>query len=105
MILLQYFKGVSDPVRLRIIHLLTQRDKLCVCQITDALSLPQSTVSRHLNILKHSGLLVAERKGKWIYYLLTDSVEVAAISALIRNSSTSDQQLQHDLLNVKDLVC
>jgi len=105
MTLLPLFKGLSDPVRLRIAHLLAQRDKLCVCDITDALSLPQSTVSRHLNTLKHSGLVVAERRGKWVYYYMTNTTDVAVISELIRKGALTDEQLQHDLARLKESNC
>lgn len=106
MCLLPLFKGLSDPVRLRIAHLLTQRRELCVCHITEALALPQSTVSRHLNTLRQSGLIVAERRGKWVYYSLLNSHEhVAAIAGMIRSSALNDTQLQQDLLNLKDSTC
>jgi ArsR family transcriptional regulator len=104
--LLQLFKGLSDPVRLRIAHLLTQRDELCVCHLTEALSLPQSTVSRHLNTLRNSGLVKAERRGKWVYYrMLNSNAHVEAISDLVRSSAVSDEQLKRDLANLKESVC
>jgi len=104
--LLHLFKGLSDPVRLRITHLLTQKDELCVCHLTDALCLPQSTVSRHLNTLRNSGLVEAERRGKWVYYRMLNSKEhVEAISELIRSSAVSDEQLQSDLANLKESSC
>jgi ArsR family transcriptional regulator len=104
--LLHLFKGLSDPVRLRIAHLLTQRDELCVCHLTDALSLPQSTVSRHLNTLRNSGLVEAERRGKWVYYrMLGSNNHVEAISKLIRSSAVSDEQLQSDLAKLKESIC
>jgi len=105
MTLLPLFKGLSDPVRLRIAHLLVQKGELCVCHITDALSLPQSTVSRHLNTLKHCGLVVAERRGKWVYYDLTHADDVAALARLIKSSSTTDEQLQQDLAKLKESIC
>ncbi len=104
--LLHLFKGLSDPVRLRIAHLLTQRDELCVCHLTDVLSLPQSTVSRHLNTLRNSGLVEAERRGKWVYYrMLNSNAHVEAISDLIRNSAVSDKQLQSDIASLKESIC
>lgn len=104
--LLHLFKGLSDPVRLRIAHLLTQRDELCVCHVTDALSLPQSTVSRHLNTLRNSGLVEAERRGKWVYYsMLSSNTHVEAISDIIKSSAVSDEQLQSDLAKLKESVC
>jgi len=104
--LLHLFKGLADPIRLRIAHLLTQKDELCVCHLTDALSLPQSTVSRHLNILRNSGLVEAERRGKWVYYrMLHADAHVHAIAELIRNSAVADDQLQQDLENLKESIC
>ncbi len=76
-----------------------------MCDITDALSLPQSTVSRHLNTLKHCSLVIAERKGKWIYYDMTNSTDVCVISELIKNASLSDEQLQQDLAKLKESNC
>jgi len=72
-----------------------------VCDITDALSLPQSTVSRHLNTLKHYGLVVAERKGKWVYYDMSNCTDVNVISELIKGASLSDEQLQQDLARLE----
>lgn len=103
--LLPLFRGLSDPVRLRIVHLLCQKQELCGCHLTDALSLPQSTVSRHLNTLRINGLVEAQRKGKWVYYRMIDTENVAIIANLIRASCTGDEQLQKDLSNLKDTSC
>ncbi len=105
MSLVPIFKGLSDPVRLRIAHLLAQKKELCVCHITDALSLPQSTVSRHLNTLKNCGLVLAERRGKWVYYNMARTDEITAIADMITNSAVSDQLLQADLANLKESTC
>lgn len=69
-ILLGELKSLSDPIRLRIINLLYSGE-LCVCKIVQVLSLPQSTVSRHLTILKNAGLVDDTKKGQWSYYKLT----------------------------------
>lgn len=103
--LVQLFKGFSDPVRIRIVHLLLHKGELCVCHITDALALPQSTVSRHLNTLKSCGLVTAKRRGKWVYYRMVESGEVAAIADLIRNSGLTDGQFKQDLSRLKDRSC
>ena len=62
-------KTLSDPTRLRILMLLT-KGELCVCNITEVLILPQSTVSRQIARLKLFGLVTDRRQGKWIYYKL-----------------------------------
>lgn len=63
------FKALADPTRLRIVVLLTRRD-MCVCDLTEVLSLPQSTVSRHMGILKSAGLVSDTRQGRWVHYSL-----------------------------------
>lgn len=66
-------KALSDPTRLRIVSLL-RHGELCVCDLTEALQIPQSTVSRHLASLKNAGWVKSRRSGKWMHYLLLDDV-------------------------------
>ncbi len=49
------FKALSDPTRLRCITLLSSHDELCVCELTQALDLPQPKVSHHLAALRKAG--------------------------------------------------
>ena len=65
------FKAVGDPTRTRILKLL-ENGGLCVCQVQAVLGLAPSTVSKHLTILKHAGLVEDRRDGKWIEYALTE---------------------------------
>ncbi len=65
------FKVLSDDTRLRVLNLmLTAEASLCVCEITDALQVPQYQVSKHLFLLRSMGLVSAERRGTWVYYSL-----------------------------------
>lgn len=66
------FKALSDENRLRIIKLLLGCPKsICVCEIVEALNLPQYLISKQLNILKKVGLVQCEKRGKWAYYSLS----------------------------------
>ena len=68
---LKVFKSLGDETRLRIVNLLVQSgERLCVCEMTDALLVPQYQVSRHLSVLRHAGIVHSERDGTWIYYAL-----------------------------------
>jgi len=67
--LVNLFKLLSDESRLRVILLLAQ-DKLCVCEITGILDLPQPTVSKALSKLRDLDLVMDERSEKYIYYSL-----------------------------------
>lgn len=66
-------KVLADEHRLAILALLA-RGELCVCHLVDILDLPQSTVSRHLAVLKRAGLVRDRRDehdGRWTHYTLT----------------------------------
>lgn len=67
--LVQYFKALSDPVRLRILQLLAGGE-MCVCELEESLHMSQPAVSHHLRLLKKAGLVLNRREGKWIYYAL-----------------------------------
>ena len=67
------FKSLGDETRLRILSLLMKEEELCVCYLMDVLQLPQSTVSRHLALLKKAGWLKDRREGVWIYYSIDRS--------------------------------
>jgi len=104
--LLPLFKGLADPVRLRVVHLLVQKGELCVCHLTDALALPQSTISRHLNTLKNAGLVEAERRGQWVYYRMQyANSPIDTIAELIKSSAAADEALQADLARLKASSC
>jgi ArsR family transcriptional regulator len=63
------FKALGDETRLRIVALLAHGE-LCVCHLEDALKLSQPHVSRHLGILRLSGVVEHRREGNWVYYRL-----------------------------------
>jgi ArsR family transcriptional regulator len=62
-------KALADPTRVRILAAL-RAGELCVCELCDALQVPQSTLSTHLQVIRDSGLVQTRKEGKWIYYAL-----------------------------------
>jgi len=66
---IELFKAFADPVRLRLLNLLSPGE-VCVCHLHEALDLPQSTVSRHLAYLRKRGLVIGRKEGLWVYYRL-----------------------------------
>lgn len=63
------FSGFADPVRLRLLNLLATGEH-CVCDLTEILGLPQSSVSRHLAHLRRARLVETTREGKFAHYRL-----------------------------------
>ncbi|MCW5976833.1 MAG: winged helix-turn-helix transcriptional regulator [Bryobacteraceae bacterium] len=55
-------KALSHPTRLLLLDALRQKD-LCVCEMTELAGVDQSTVSKHLAILKDAGLVAVAKRG------------------------------------------
>ena len=64
----EFFKLLADETRLNIVMLLACKGELCVCELTESLQLSQPKISRHLALLRSSGVLSDQRKGQWVYY-------------------------------------
>jgi ArsR family transcriptional regulator, arsenate/arsenite/antimonite-responsive transcriptional repressor len=64
------FAALADPVRVRIVSMLAAAPEgtACGCELEDPLGLAQPTVSHHLRILREAGLVVGERRGRWVHY-------------------------------------
>lgn len=88
---LQLFKNLSEETRLTLVLLLRQTGELCVCELSGALAESQPKISRHLAMLRESGLLLDRREGKWIYYRLSPHIPAWA-AAIIEQAYLCQQQ-------------
>ena len=105
------FKALSDPNRLRILKML-QTKSLCVCEITEILKLANSTVSKHLSILKATGFIIEEKEGKWVNYKINPTPSDKRISSVLNTLDFwigDEEIIIADKLKVKtvnrNLVC
>lgn len=62
-------KALAHPSRLLILDALTEREH-CVCELTELVAADQSTVSKHLAILKQAGIIADRKDGAKTYYRL-----------------------------------
>ncbi len=67
------WNALSDPTRRKILDLLSKED-LTAGEIADNFSMTKPSISHHLNILKESELVFAEKKGQQIYYSVNTTV-------------------------------
>ena len=85
------FKALSDPTRLRLIHLLSEcstddcREALCVKALAGKLGVSQSAVSQHLRVLRQAGLVHGDRRGYHVHYSL-DPERLEQYKASIRET-------------------
>ena len=66
------FKCLSEPLRLRLLRLL-RAEELNGNELCEVLDVPQSTLSRHLAVLKDSGLVETRRQGTWSFFRIAES--------------------------------
>lgn len=71
-----FFKCLSDDTRLNIVILVALNKELCVCDLTEKLQLSQPKISRHLALLRSSGLLQDRRQGQWVYYSINPQLPI-----------------------------
>ena len=100
----QLFRALADRTRLRIVNLLA-RGSLCVCDIQRILGQPQSSVSRHLALLKAAGLIGDRRDGMRIFYALTawDTALARAVLAAIRAHLAVKGDYRQDVEELREL--
>ena len=99
-------KALSDPNRVRIL-LALRRGELCVCQITELFGFAPSTVSKHLSILHHAGLIFSRKLERWVYYRLADkSAPVAVREALgwVHKSLAKTDAAADDVKKLKQIL-
>ena len=65
----EIFKALGHPARLAMVVALGQGER-CVCELQDVVGSDMSTVSKHLTVLRHAGLVEADRRGKQMFYSL-----------------------------------
>ena len=81
----QWFKALSEDLRLRILALMFRHGELCVCEVERVLEVSQSTASRHLRYLLNAGIVEDRREALWVYYRIAepqDEAHAALLTAL-----------------------
>jgi ArsR family transcriptional regulator len=64
-------QALGDPTRLLILYALNEKPQR-VTTLVDSLDIPQSTISRHLGVLRQRSLVISERHGMAVVYTLAD---------------------------------
>jgi ArsR family transcriptional regulator, arsenate/arsenite/antimonite-responsive transcriptional repressor len=70
--------ALGDPVRLRLLSLVASQAEVCSCDLQGPLGKTQPTISHHTKVLVEAGLLIGERRGRWVWWRV-DEARFAAI--------------------------
>lgn len=71
--LAEVFRLLGDPARVRLLYALLEAGELCVCDLAAVISVPESSVSHSLRLLRTAGIVRNRRDGRMMYYRLADS--------------------------------
>jgi ArsR family transcriptional regulator, arsenate/arsenite/antimonite-responsive transcriptional repressor len=102
--LIQIYRCLCDPTRLRILNLLGGGE-LCVCHIQKVLGEPQVKVSKHLAYLRSHGLVEVRREANWMVYRLPQrpTSELTANLACLQDCALEDPIFRRDNARIRTL--
>lgn len=78
----EMLRTLAHPDRLRVVDVLNTVGEMPVSDITAYLGITQSATSQHLNHMRRTGLLKAERRGKEIWYSVADNRPIALLNCI-----------------------
>ncbi len=87
--------GLADPKRIALLYAMRRRP-LTVTQLSEAVELPQATVSRHLKVLRDRGMVTARREGMNVFYSVANDKIITALELL--REVLSENLSQHGAL-------
>ena len=80
--LAKVFAALSDPVRLRLLSLVADGGEVCSCDLEIPLGKSQPTISHHTKALAEAGLLIGEKRGRWMMWKVVPE-RLAALRAAL----------------------
>lgn len=83
---IEIFKALSDKNRLLILDMLSCGE-LCACDIMEGLNLTQPTISHHMKILQHAGLVNSKKNGKWVIYSINNDTSQEIVNFIKKLTS------------------
>ena len=66
--LARVLSALADPVRLRLLSLVAANETVCSCDLEGPLGKSQPTISHHTKLLADAGLLIGEKRGRWVWW-------------------------------------
>ncbi|MBS4097099.1 MAG: metalloregulator ArsR/SmtB family transcription factor [Sulfuricella sp.] len=103
-----FFDVLSDEIRRRVLCLLLKEGELCVCELFQALDLPQPKVSRHLGVMRDAGVLSVRREGTWVFYRLDAQLPLWAykvVEFMVQGSAFPEDVQRLDAMPNRPVRC
>ena len=98
-----FFKSLADDTRLRSLLLMQDQGELCVCELTVALAQTQTTISRHLAILRKAGLTLDRKVKQWVYYQINPDLPPWAIDVLQQTYAANRAFIEENIKHLEQM--
>jgi len=95
----EFFQALGHPIRLKLLDFLKEGPR-CACEIEPKFNLDQSTISRHLIILKRAGIVEARKEGVKVIYELKDE-RVLEIRSILSDMLAKRAREEMELLQAR----
>ncbi len=82
----------GNAVRLKILYLLYQEEKMCPCDLSDVLNMTVPAISQHLRKLKEGGMVVNKKVGQIVFYSLHPK-NTSMIKPMLKFLSSSTKEV------------
>ncbi len=60
--------ALADPIRLQLYSIVAAQSEVCSCDLEAPLGRSQPTISHHTKLLAEAGLIVGEKRGRWVWW-------------------------------------
>lgn len=92
------FKVLSEPLRLRILHLLQDGEK-SVGELTNAIETSQPNISKHLKLMQDAGIVKRQQFGNTVYYSIADE-SIFTLCEVVCNSLEERLKNQYEIFSL-----
>jgi len=93
----EIFSALSEPVRIEIVGMIAATDELACTVLDDTLPISKSTISYHIKILYHAGLISVRKEGRYYFYKLRREVFDQYVDGFLERLATARRSRKKEL--------
>ena len=97
----EIFSALSEPVRIEIVGMIAATDELACTVLDDTLPISKSTISYHIKILYHAGLISVRKEGRYYFYQLKREVFDQYVDGFLDRLATARRSRKKELAAVR----
>ena len=93
----EIFNALSEPIRIEIVSMIAATDELACTALDETLPISKSTISYHIKILYHAGLISVRKDGRYYFYRLKREVFDQYVGGFLDRLATARRGRKRDL--------